>query len=34
MGVGGQRKAPAALRLGKGPGTHCTRIEGLVGLHV
>jgi hypothetical protein len=24
MGVGGQRPAPAALPLGKRPGTHCT----------
>jgi len=23
MGVGGQRHAPAALPLGKRPGTHC-----------
>jgi len=24
MGVGGQHHTLAALRLGKGPGTHCT----------
>ena len=24
MGMGGQRHAPAALSLGKRPGTHCT----------
>ena len=29
MGVGGQRHAPAALPLGKRPGTHC--IGGWVG---